>query len=133
MADKEKEATRKEYSDAILKMVNVLFDPLNVETVRELGLTDESNLLGLTLINSSREAFHWAMSITREAGKRKLARNDDEENARHWSLSKIKRVAFLIARRSLNMRAFSMGVGLAGKQSYDTDEGEDIDRGWDAR
>jgi hypothetical protein len=124
---KEKLLKRAAYSnDAMLKMVTLIFDPLEVATMKELGLTDEAHLLGLTRINSSLECHHWALSIMKEAGAKNLNRDTSVLDGRKWPLSKIYRISFLLARRSVDMRAFMMGVGLAGKQSIaESEAGED--------
>ncbi len=97
------------YSDeAMLKMVNLLYDPLTIELCEETGVKDEAQLLSLTLINSSREAYFWALQLAKEAT---FSIN------RTWPLSRVIRVAFLLARRSLQMKAFMLGVGLAQEQA----------------
>lgn len=107
-------------NEAMLKMVNVLFDPSMLSLSKELGIKDEANLLSLTRINSSREIFVWAKQITREA-----ALNPH----RQWKLGRIFRTSFLFARRSIDMKAFTMGIGLAQEQNIAKSEesGEEYD------
>lgn len=128
------------YSDAVqMRLTNLMYDPLTVALVKETGMNDEVNLLGLTRINSSREAFYWAAQITKGSARLRLVQLCEQTrepdcdlgvNERHWSLRKIFRVAFLIARRSIDMVAFKEGNKLAMEQqitkSEDTGEAEDM-------
>ncbi len=108
------------YSDEyMLKMANLVFDPMALELCKQAGLKDEGHLLGLTRINSSKEAFYWARQMTLEAA---YNRDNDPELLEKlgddkWPLSKVFRVAFLLLRRSLEMKGFMLGVGLAQEQS----------------
>lgn len=123
------------YGDYLLKLVNLAFDPLDISTLKELHLNDEANLLGLTLLDSNVEVHRWALSIMREAAKKPLNKMADptDESVRRWPLTKIYRVATMLARRSIKMRGLGMAVGLAGKQSLAEEEGEDEERGLDFR
>jgi len=123
LSDNEKLKLKSYYSDeALLKMVNLLYDPLTVALVKQIGISDEAHLLSLTRINSSREAYFWSVQIAKES-----ALNPD----RTWRISKIIRVAFLLARRSLDMRAFMLGVGLAQEQALTkSDEGVGEEAEW---
>ena len=110
------------YSDeAMIKMINLLYDPIVATLCREAGIADEAQLLSLTKINSSREAWYWAQQIAKEAFYHRYNRDPNAppmpKNYRRWPISKIQRVAFLLARRSLDMKAFQLGVGLANEQN----------------
>jgi len=112
------------YSDeALLKMVNLLYDPLTLSFIEETGLKEEAHLLSLTRINSSKEAYFWAVQIAKEA----ILNNPK----RTWPISKIIRVGFLLARRSIDMKAFMLGVGLAQEQALTKGEnGVEEDAEW---
>lgn len=106
--------------EAMLKMVNLLYDPLTTQLCEEVGIAAQAQLLSLTRINSSREAFFWATQMAKEA---------TFNTERKWPLSQIIRTAFLLARRSIDMKAFMLGVGLAQEQAITKTEetGEDAD------
>lgn len=108
------------YSDEVqLRVVNLIFDPSELSFIKEM-VKDEVNLLSLTRINSSREIFVWAKQIVREAAL---------SQKRQWPLEKIFRVAFLFARRSLNMDGFKEAIKVAQEQSIakSEDVGEEYD------
>jgi hypothetical protein len=115
--------------EAILKMVNLIYDPLTIALCAEIGIADEAHLLSLTLINSSREAWHWSVQLMKEAAllqRVRLAKDEAPKlHQRTWPLSKVQRVAFLLARRSLTMTAFKLGVGLAQEQNIAKAEEEE--------
>ena len=115
--------------EAILKMVNLIYDPLTIALCAEIGIADEAHLLSLTLINSSREAWHWSVQMMKEAALMVRVRLPKGEapklHQRTWQLSKVQRVAFLLARRSLMMTAFKLGVGLAQEQNIAKAEEEE--------
>ena len=115
--------------EAILKMVNLIYDPLTVALSAEIGIADEAHLLSLTLINSSREAWHWSVQLMKEAAllqRVRITKGDVPKlHQRTWQLSKVQRVAFLLARRSLMMTAFKLGVGLAQEQNIAKAEEEE--------
>ncbi len=106
--------------EALLKVINLLFDPLTIALVEEAGIGDEGYLLSLTRIYSSREAWHWATEIGQEAF---------QNPNRTWSISKIIRCAFLLARRSIGMQGFLRGIDIAAQQTLVKDEavGEEAD------
>ena len=106
------------YSDEVmLKLVNLLYDPLATDLIREAGITaDEAHLMSLTRINTSKEAWYWAQQIAKEAAYNKYAKG----HVCSWPVSRIQRVAFLLARRSIPGSCgpgFMLGVGLAQEQS----------------
>ena len=115
--------------EAILKMVNLIYDPLTIALCAEIGIADEAHLLSLTLINSSREAWHWSVQLMKEAALLQRVRIEKDDklklHERSWPLSKVQRVAFLLARRSLMMTAFKLGVGLAQEQNIAKAEEEE--------
>jgi hypothetical protein len=120
------------YSDEyMVKMANLVFDPMALELCAQAGIKDEGHLLGLTRINSSKEAFYWARQITMEAAYNRDTSPELVEKLgdNKWPLSKVFRVSFLLMRRSLDMKGFMLGVGLAQEQSImkteDTGEGSD--------
>ena len=125
--------------EAVMFMSNLLYDPLAIDMLKEAGINDEAMLLGLTSINNSRECFYWAAQITKNAALLKKVRLDEATKyddvdlpagQRHWPLSKIFRVAFLISRRSVDMKAFEWGNKLAQEQqitkSEEQGEAEDM-------
>ena len=115
--------------EAILKMVNLIYDPLTIALCAEIGIADEAHLLSLTLINSSREAWHWSVQMMKEAALTQRVRIHKGDllklHQRSWQLSKVQRIAFLLARRSLMMTAFKLGVGLAQEQNIAKAEEEE--------
>lgn len=106
------------YSDEVmLKLVNLLYDPLATDLIKEAGITaDEAHLMSLTRINSSKEAWFWAQQIAKEAAYNKYGKG----HICSWPISRIQRVAFLLARRSIPGSCgpgFMLGVGLAQEQN----------------
>ena len=127
--------------DVMLKMTTLLYDPLTVELCRESDVVDVSQLLGLTNIKSSREAFYWAHRIATESyanryrpgGTGSFHIGINGEPIRKWSIAKIEMVAFLIARRSMTMpvgSAFALGVGLAQEQAITKSEEAGEENEW---
>jgi hypothetical protein len=127
---KTKQHNRKDYpayaDDALVKLVNLIFDPMSVSLLEDCGIDpDEAHLLGLTRINSSKEAWMWAQQITKEAAFNKYVNGIKPK----MSLTQIRRVAFLFARRSIPGDCgpgFMLGVGLAQEQNITKSE-EDVE------
>lgn len=110
--------------DALIKMVNLLYDPMTIELCKEAEISDIAQLLSLTNIKTSREAFYWSHRIATEAYANRYRPGGTgsfhDDGTRKWTIGKIEMVAFLIARRSMTMpvgSAFALGVGLAQEQS----------------
>jgi hypothetical protein len=102
--DEKAEPIQRAYTnEAAIRMVNLIFDP------------DDKNLLSLCRIRTTREAFTLAMQITKEATL--MERKDSKGN--RVPLSKYWRNAYLMLTRSIDMKAFLMGVGLAHGQAED--------------
>jgi hypothetical protein len=97
---KEKEKPQNYTEGAALKLVNLLYD------------VDEAHLLSLTRIKSSREAFMLSMQVVKEAALNPVYDADGKK----VPLSRIWRRTFLTLMRSLDMKAFAWGVGLANNQ-----------------
>jgi hypothetical protein len=119
------------YSDeAQLRMINLTFDPLASALFRENGIDpDEAHLMGLTRINNSREAMLWANGIAREAAFNKYVNHMDSV----WPVSKIRRIAFLIMRRSLPMvmgGGFVAAVNVAQEQNITKGEEASEESNW---
>ena len=119
------------YSDeAQLRMINLTFDPLASALFRENGIDpDEAHLLGLTRINNSREAMMWAQGIAREAAFNRYVNHMDTV----WPVSKVRRIAFLIARRSLPMvmgGGFVAAVNVAQEQNITKGEEAGEESNW---
>ena len=127
--DDEKLKQKSYYSDeALLKMVNLLYDPLTAAFIKQTGISEEAHLLSLTRINSSKEAYFWAVQIAKESVLRRMSTPIKIRD--RWPVSKIIRVGFLLARRSLDMTGFKLGVGLAQEQALTKAEdvaGEEAD------
>lgn len=121
--NKEEEVKQTPYysNEALLKMTNVLFDPIASDLVEQANLNREAHILSLGRISSSREAHYWASQITRDAGM---------NPKRTWTLDEVYRVAFLLLSRSINMDAFKLGIGLAGTQAVQETEGVGEDMEW---
>lgn len=121
---KPEEKTESPYytKEAALKLTNILYDPVAVEICKQIDVQDEGLLLSLTRVNTLRECHQWASKFTQDA-----AMNLN----RTWSLGKVYRVAFLLLSRSINMKAFMSGIGLAGVQAV-AEESEDFgeDKDW---
>lgn len=120
------------YSDDVfIKMTNLLYDPLTIELCTEADITDVAQLLGLTKINSSREAFYWSHRLCVEAFANRYRPGGTgpyhPDGTRKWSIDKLRMVSFMLARRSLPGTvggAFALGVGLAQEQSITRSDGE---------
>ncbi len=111
------------YSDAVmLRLVNLIYDPLATILFREAGLhADEAHLLSLTRVNSSKEAWYWAQQIAKEAAYNKYV----QKIPCNWPISQVQRIAFLLARRSIPGTCgpgFMLGVGLAQEQNITKSE-----------
>ena len=119
------------YSDDVqLRLINLIYDPLAQKLFAHAGIDpDEAHLLGLTRINSSREAMYWAQQIAKEAAFNKYVRHIECD----WPISQVQRIAFMLARRSIPGEcgpAFMAGVQLANEQAIQKEEqkaGEPVD------
>ena len=90
---------QRSYSDeALMKALNVVLDP------------DHEKLLSLTDIFSAREAWHYALQITREAAI------DPNRDAQKAPLSRIFRESLLRLKRSKNARTLLLTFGVANQQ-----------------
>lgn len=130
------------YSDEVfVKMTNLLYDPLSIELCKEADIADVAQLLGLTSITSSKEAFYWAHSVAREAfanryrpgGTGGFHIDINGNKRRKWSIGKVEMIAFLVARRSMKIpvgSAFALGVGLAQEQTITKSEGTGEEASW---
>jgi len=117
------------YSDeAMLRLTNVIFDPMVAELCREANIKDEAQLLSFTKINSSREAIYWANQIAKEAYINRYkpgGKTTHTDGTPLWPIRKVRRVAFLLLRRSMPGTvggAFALGVGLAQEQQITKSE-----------
>lgn len=95
---------RQYINEAAIRLQNLLFD------------TTEEHLLGLTRINSSREALLLSIQITKEAALDPERIANTESPLFGTPLTRIWRRSFLMLRRSIDMKAFMLGVGLAHEQ-----------------
>ena len=116
--DTEKVKANPHYSEEVqLRLVNLIYDPLATLLFKEGGIDpDEAHLLSLTKINSSREAWFWATQFQKEAAFNRYVLRFPCK----WPLSRVLRVAFLLARRSIPGQmgpGFMLGVGLAQEQN----------------
>lgn len=119
------------YSDqAQLRMINLTFDPLADSLFKNAGIDpDEARLLSLTRINTSLEAMRWAQQIAREAAFNIYVNHIQCE----WSIAKIRRIAFLLARRSLPTvmgGGFIAAVNVAQQQNIAKSEEAAEEDGW---
>jgi hypothetical protein len=119
------------YSDeAQLRMINLTFDPLASALFKENGIDpDEAHLMGLTRINNSREAMMWAQGIAKEAAFNRYVNGVTTT----WPVSKIRRVTFLIMRRSLPMvmgGGFVAAVNVAQEQTITKGEEASEESSW---
>jgi hypothetical protein len=119
------------YSDtAQLRMINLTFDPLAEALFAENGIDpDEAHLMGLTRINNSREAMMWAQGIAKEAAFNRYVNGVTTT----WPVSKIRRVTFLIMRRSLPMvmgGGFVAAVNVAQEQNITKGEEASEESNW---
>jgi hypothetical protein len=116
---------RSEYSDKVqLRLVNLIFDPLSnlSKEAAKAGLhPDDAHLLGLTRVSNSREALYWANQIAREAAFNKYVLKQECD----WSIGRIHRLSFLIARRSIPGMCgagFTTAINVAMEQSISRSE-----------
>lgn len=118
-------SNRPEYSSEVqLRVVNLTLDPISSMTrfLEEVGIhPDEAHLLSLTRINSSREALHWANQVTKEAAFEIYV----NKRTCRYPLSQIRRMAFLLARRSIPGACgagFTAAVNIAMEQNITQSE-----------
>lgn len=116
--------------DAMLRLVNLIYDPMSTALLEDCGIDpDEAHLLGLTRVNSSKEAWMWAQQITKESAFGKYVLGVRPK----MSLTQIRRIAFLLARRSIPGDCgpgFMLGVGLAQEQNITKSEEEVEGQDW---
>lgn len=118
-------SNRPEYSSEVqLRVVNLTLDPISSMTkfLEEVGIhPDEAHLLSLTRVNSSKEAMHWANQVTKEAAFEIYV----NKRPCRYPLSQIRRMAFLLARRSIPGACgagFTAAVNIAMEQNITQSE-----------
>lgn len=89
---------------ALLRLTNLLYD------------TDDEHLPSLTRINSTREAILLSIQVTKEMAL------DPKRIKLKVPLSRIFRNSFLMFKRSIGMKAFLVGAGLAQGQAEAEEE-----------
>jgi len=100
------ESQKKNYTSeaALLRLTNLLYD------------TDDEHLPSLTRINSTREAILLSIQVTKEMAL------DPNRVKQGTPLSRIFRNSFLMFKRSIGMKAFLVGAGLAQGQAEAEEE-----------
>lgn len=111
MSNGEEREGRKDYTSeaAMLRLTNLLYD------------TDEEHLPSLTRIHSSKEAILLSIQTAKELA------TDKVRIAKKVPLSRVFRNALLMYKRSIGMKAFLVGAGLAQGQAEAAEEAREED------